>query len=789
MNETQARQRLAELRASIDRHDRLYYVEARPEIADWDYDELCRELVSLETQFPGLITPDSPSQRVGGQPLKEFRSVRHAIPMLSLAKSDTLEGLRKFDQELRKQLPGETLQYVLEPKIDGVSISVRYVNGVLELGATRGNGVEGDDITANIRTLHSIPMRLHTDRPPELLEVRGEAYIAIRDFDAMNDRLRESGEEPFPNARNATAGTLKQLDPRIAASRPLSAVFYAVGETRGIAFATHAEALKALQALGFPVVKPWWLCESMEEVLRHHEDEIVAHNDESGDLRTRVPYELDGIVVKLNSLAQWSRIPAKAKTPGYAIVFKPEHWIKVATTTLRDITVQVGRTGVLTPVAELVPVFVQGSTISRATLHNEDEIRRKNIHVGDTVIVRKAGMVIPEVVEVVESKHAPGDAPFDLAKHVHNGCPACGGTISKQRVSAGGKDEVAWRCDNVAGCPAQKVRRIEFFAQRSALDIEGLGGVVAEKLVESGMAQEPLDLFDLNLEQLGALNLGTKESPRIFGVKNAAKVMDGLERTRSMPLSRWLHALGIQNVGEVAARQIALVHCDIEDVASLSKLRNLLTLREKVDEARQSNADSKENRKKSEGDRGALAARHLKLNAEIEGMVAELSKAGVGVTLKRREKSKSNTPPLLDVTTEIEPEVARSVVEFFASSAGKRIVDRLNCLKIAPRGGPDTTAAAVPQVFAGKTMVLTGSLESMTRDHAAEEIRKRGGSVTGTVSGNTDYVVAGKEAGSKLDKARELGVTVLDEKEFLGLLGGTRRVVVPRPVAQPELGL
>jgi DNA ligase (NAD+) len=632
-------------------------------------------------------------------------------------------------------------------------------------------------------------MRLQTARPPELLEVRGEAYIAIQDFATLNDRLREAGEEPFPNARNATAGTLKQLDPRIVASRPLSAVFYAVGETRGITFATHAEALDALKAFGFATVRPWWLCESMEEVLRRYEEDIVCHNDEVADLRTRVPYELDGIVVKVNRLAQWSRIPAKTKTPGYAIVYKPQHWIKIATTTLRDITVQVGRTGVLTPVAELVPVFVQGSTISRATLHNEDEIRRKNIRIGDTVVVRKAGMVIPEVVEVVASKHAPGTEPFDLARHVHHRCPACGSTISKQRVSADGKADVAWRCDNVAACPAQRVRRIEFFAQRSALDIEGLGGVVAEKLVESGLAKEPLDLFDLSLDTLGALNLGTQAAPRMFGVKNAARVIDGLARARSMPLARWLHALGIQNIGEIAALQIARVHRDMADVADSPVLGRLLELRKRVDEARQVNADSREHRTKSESERQDLANRHGRLNRQIEETVAGLTAAGVGVTLRRREKSRSSVPPLLDVTTEIEPEVARSVVEFFASEAGQTVVSRLKHLKIAPKGGPETGGEALPQVFAGKTVVLTGTLESMTRDEASDTIRKRGGSVTGTVSGNTDYVVAGQEAGSKLDKARELGVPVLDEKEFLSLLGGARRPPAARARVQTELGL
>jgi len=790
MNETDARRRVAALRADIARHDRLYYVEARPELSDAAYDDLYRELTHLESQFPALLTTDSPTQRVGGEPLKQFRSVRHAIPMLSLEKSDTLDGLRKFDADLRAKLPGETVEYVLEPKIDGVSISVRYVNGVFTLGATRGNGIEGDDITANLRTIRSIPMRLPIDDPPALLEVRGEAYIAIRDFEVMNDRLREAGEKPFPNARNATAGTLKQLDSRIVAKRPLSAVFYAIGEVQGLPIASHAEALETLKRFGLPTVRPWWLCKTMEVVLRRHEEEIVAHGDESRDLRTRVPFELDGIVVKVNSLDQWRRIPPKAKSPGYAIVYKPQHWIKPAETRLLGITIQVGRTGVLTPVAELEPVFVQGSTISRATLHNEDEIRRKNICIGDMVVVRKAGMVIPEVVEVVEAKRPHDAVPFDFVAHLQNRCPACGGPISRQKLLVGGQDEVAWRCDNVAACPAQQVRRIEHFAQRSALDIEGIGGVVSEKLVESGLAKEPLDLFDLTVAKLAVLNLGTPDEPRVFGEKNAAKVVDALDRACTLPLSRWLHALGIQNVGETAAYQLARAHADFNAVAHSPTLQGLIELRTLVEEAREANPESRDNKKKDAAERERLAARQRDLNARIEQIAGRLNEAGAVVRVTRREKSKSTFPPLLEVVTEIEPDVARSVVEFFASDVGKAIVRRMSRLGIAPQGGAGAGAQGPAQIFAGKTLVLTGTLETMTRDEASEEIRRRGGTVSGSVSGNTAWVIAGKEAGSKLDKARELGVQVLSEAEFVERLGsGGRRRERNAKVTQPELVL
>lgn len=787
MNESEARQRLEALRAEISRHDRLYYVEARPELTDQAYDELYAELVRLEAAFPGLVTPDSPTQRVGGAPLKAFASVRHAIPMLSLEKSDTLDGLRRFDGDIRRQLPGEVLDYVLEPKVDGVSISVRYVDGVLALGATRGNGVQGDDITANLRAVRSIPLRLAGCRVPSVLEVRGEAYIAIADFERMNARLTEAGEKPFPNARNATAGTLKQLDSRVVASRPISAIFYAVGEVEGTTFETHAESLRALKAYGLPVIQPWWVCDSMDALLVRFQDEVVAAGHEASDLRTRVPYELDGIVVKLNRLSLWRRIPPKAKSPGYAVVYKPQHWIKPAETRLLAITVQVGRTGVLTPVAELEPVFVQGSTISRATLHNEDEIRRKDIRIGDTVIVRKAGMVIPEVVEVVLARRPHGTRAFDLLAHVGQQCPACGGPVRRQRVSAGDKEEVAWRCDNIAGCPAQRVRRIEFFAQRNALDIEGLGGVVAEKLVERGKVAEPLDLFGLDVAALGSLNLGTDSEPRVFGEKNAAKVVAALERSRTMPLSRWLLALGIPGVGETASYQIAGVHADLEAVADSSVLRDLEAIREHVERAREAlNPDARKNRTLGNDEREVLAAKQRELNAEIERLADRLAAAGVAITLRRRAKTKSKYPPLMEVVTEIEPEAVRSVREYFASDAGRGILSRLHALSIRPRGGK---APAGDQVFAGKTFVLTGTLDGMTRDEATALIRQRGGTVSGSVSRETDFVLAGSDPGSKLDKARELGVEVLTEADFCARAGVTPRAAPRRSLAQGELAL
>jgi DNA ligase (NAD+) len=724
MNRTEANKRIAKLRDDIRCHDHLYYVEARPEISDFDYDKLYSELQKLEAEFPALVTPDSPTQRVGGAPLKEFKSVRHAVPMLSLEKSDTLEALKKFDADVKKHLPGEEVEYVLEPKVDGVSICVRYENGQLIQAATRGDGQTGDDITVNIKTIRAIPLSLPQ---PLTLEIRGEAYMPVEQFEKFN----ATQEKPFPNPRNATAGSLKQLDPRKVAQRPICAVFYAVAEA---AFDTHAEALETLKKLGLPT-PPHWLCRDMDEVLRRYENDV-----DRNDLRARVPYELDGIVVKVNSLDQQRRIPPKTKAPGYAIVYKPEHWIKPAETKLLGITVQVGRTGILTPVAELEPVFVQGSTVARATLHNEEEIKRKDIRVGDTVIIRKAGMVIPEVVEPVLDKRPKDCKPFDFVKHIHGKCPACGTPIAKEEIQSPKKGEkkleTAWRCQNIAGCPAQSVRRIDFFAQRKALDIESLGGVVAEKLVERGLVKEPLDLFNLTVEKLGKLNLGTDKEPRVFGEKNAAKVVEALSRARSMPLNRWLLALAIPEVGEQTAFDLARFHENLEDLASSGILQDVVKLHH---------------------------AREHKKKEEAETIGHRLIETGFA------EPSKKKDAAPRDAVAVVGPVAAAATLDWFASAAGQTVLARLRKFAISPQG---TKKGAEPPIhpLAGKTFVLTGTLPTLSRDQASELIRNVGGSVVGSVSKNTDYIVVGDNAGSKLDKARELGIPMLDEAALLKIL-------------------
>ncbi len=800
MTSETARARHAQLAGEIRRHDHAYYVLAKPTVSDFEYDRLYRELQDLEKQFPELVTPESPTQRVGGAPTAGFKRVKHLLPMLSLEKveaaefpdsktepdrekrnrqqdENTLPELLKFDETIRKHLGADRVEYVLEPKVDGVSIGVHYRHGKLALGVTRGDGQLGDDITANLRTVKAIPLELsragvppaqpkakpvtgsedsadRRDAGPTLLEVRGEAYIATEEFEALNKKLEAAGEKAFPNARNATAGTLKQLDPKLVAARPIRAVFYAVGACEGIEFKTHAEMLETLAKLGFPTQRKWWVCRDMEEVLRVYREEVVCRYDEKRDLRRQLPYDIDGVVIKVNRIADWARIPSKTRAPGYAIVHKPVPWITPAETVLRDITIQVGRTGVLTPVAELEPVFVQGSTVSRATLHNEDEIRRKDIRIGDTVVIRKAGMVIPEVVEVVKEKRPKDAKEFDLVAHIGGKCPACGGPIAKEKLSGTGvspvrsashgqdaratTEEVAWRCQNVAGCPAQKTRRVEYFAARKALDLESLGGIVAEKLVERGLVSEPLDLFTLPEEKLATLNLGTDDEPRVFGAKNAAKVKEALERARALPLHRWLLALAIAEIGEQTAYDLAQFHETIEDLAESKLLRDVLELNRLRDEKRKDEADA--------------VGQRL-----IESGFAQPS------------KKKDATPR--DAVVTVGPVAAKALLVWFASPAGRDVLERLKKLGIAPRGA--TKAAAAPShPFAGKTFVLTGTLPTLSRDEASALIRSVGGNVTGSVSKNTDYVLAGESAGSKLDKARELAVPVLDEAQFRKLLGG-----------------
>jgi len=716
MDEKEAAKRIGQLRNEIRKHDRLYYEEAAPVISDRDYDRLYKELVDLESQFPDLVTPDSPTQRVGGKPLKAFEQVSHLVPMLSLDNTYSEEEVKNFYDRIQRLLPDEKIPVVIEPKVDGVAVSLIYENSRLRQAATRGDGGVGDNITQNIRTIRSVPERLR-DGAPKLLEVRGEVYMDRKGFEKLNDDSKKQSLPLFTNPRNAAAGSLKQLDPAIVAKRPLGIVLYGTGATEELDIEVHSEVFPLLKKLGLPTTEWWRVAESLEKIL----DAI----HELDGIRHKFAYQTDGAVVKVNSFAQRERLGFTAKSPRWAIAYK--YAAERVQTRLKDIIIQVGRTGILTPVAVLEPVLVSGSTVGRATLHNEDEIKRKDIRIGDTVVIEKAGEVIPAVVEVVKSKRPRSAKRFHFSKHIHGKCPVCGGPIRRD------PDFVAWRCENLR-CPAQTTRRVEFFAARGALDIESVGGIVADKLVERGLVQEPLDLFGLKIEQLAKLNLGTEEAPRVFGEKNATKAIHAIERARTLPVARWLFALAIPEVGKTTATQLARFHDTIEDVADSPLLRDILDYHEKRDQK------------------------------EPDKEIAErLIKAGFA----KRSKSKAEKD---GIVTEVGPVIAESVLDFFASSAGKKILRRMKELGIEPKSEKVSAKKAAELPLSGKTFVLTGTLPSMTREEATEKIEALGAHVTGSVSKKTDYVLAGAEPGSKFDKAKNLGVKIIDEAAFRKML-------------------
>jgi len=532
MNAKEAHKKIESLRAELHRHNHLYYAESAPVISDREFDRLLKELSDLEKEFPQFDDPTSPTRRVGGAPLKEFASVKHLHPMMSLDNTYEEKDLREFDRRVHKLLSGRTITYVLEPKIDGVSLSLHYEKGNLILGATRGDGVTGDNITENLKTIRSIPLKLSGRHIPDYLEVRGEAFLPIEGFKRLNEQREKAGEPLFANPRNATSGSLKQLDPKITASRPLSAVFYAIGEFRGNRPSTHAEEMKFLKSVGLPIPERWWQSSGI--------DEVIVHANELQAEEKSLPYMIDGCVIKVNELDTWETLGTTAKSPRYAIAYKYAH--EQASTVLHDITVQVGRTGILTPVAELEPVLLAGSTISRATLHNEDEIKRKDIRVGDTVVIEKAGQVIPAVVSVEISKRPAHTPVFDLFKHIHGKCPVCGGPVVRD------PEFVAWRCEN-SSCPAQIKRTLQHFAGKAAMDIEGMGEMLVNQLVDAGLVRTAADIYRLNADQLAELER--------MGRKSSENVIAAIDGSRERPFWRLLHGLGIPHVGEGAARKLA----------------------------------------------------------------------------------------------------------------------------------------------------------------------------------------------------------------------------------------
>ena len=673
MTPEKARKRHEELAAKIREYDYAYYVLAKPLISDREYDSLYHELLDLEKEFPELITPDSPTQRVGGQPLTEFKPYHHAIPMMSLDNTYSQEEVREFVNRVQRLLPGEKLVWLLEPKIDGVAVNLRYEHGILVAGATRGDGVTGDDITANLKTIRSVPLRLAGHSAPPVLEVRGEVYMTKAGFQKLNDERAAQGEELFANPRNAAAGSLKQLDPRIVASRPLDILLYGIGQIQGAPPpSTQLDLLEWLRKLGLKTPERTWLCKSLEELIN-----AIAELDK---VRRDFPYETDGAVIKLNSIAQRERCGATAKAPRWAIAYKyaPEQ----AETILKDITIQVGRTGALTPVAELEPVLLAGTTVSRATLHNEEDLRRKDIRIGDRVIIEKAGEIIPIVVRAVTEKRTGHEKPFRFPSR----CPECGTSVT--RDTADGEGGVIVRCPNY-DCPAQIRGRIEHWCSRGAMDIEGGGEVLVAQLVKTGLVHDVSDLYQLKLEQVASLER--------MGEKSAKNFLDAVEASRKRDLWRLIHGLGILHVGAGVAKNLA---------------------------------------------------RHFpNLDAIMNASVEELMKA-----------------------EDVGEVIAQSIVQWTSQDRNRNLIERLRKAGLNFESSMHHSAAAAGPL-AGKTFVLTGTLPSMSREEATAKIEALGGRVSSSVSKKTDFVLAGEEAGSKLEKARKLGIPVIDEAEFLRMCG------------------
>jgi|WetSurMetagenome_2_1015567.scaffolds.fasta_scaffold22297_2 DNA ligase (NAD+) len=715
------------LRREILDHDYRYYALAQPVISDEMYDSLMVRLNELERKHPEYITPDSPTQRVGGQLMKEFPSVTHAVPMLSLSNTYSEDEIRDFDRRIRKSLDHETYRYVCELKFDGIAVSMYYENGYFVRGATRGDGIQGDDITNNLKTIRSIPLRLRDIKStPRSLEVRGEVYMNHTDFQRMNEERQLTDEKVFINPRNSTAGTLKLQNPQIVAQRPLNFISYFL-HTDGASLKNHYDNLHFLRELGFPTSQHTQLCSSI--------DEVIGYWKYWEQRRDELPYDIDGVVVKLDSLSQQERLGAAAKSPRWAVAFKFKS--RKAETKLNAIRLQVGRLGTITPVAELEPVFIGGSTIRRATLNNLDYIKKLEIRIGDPVVVEKGGDVIPKITGIGKGQRGTKDfiMPSD--------CPECGSTLIHL------EGEVDYYCENPR-CPAQVIGRLEHFASRKALDIEQLGGVVAQKLFESGLVKHPLDLFKLTQKKLGELNLGTDKEPRIFGQKNASKIITALDKTRSFPLSKWIYALGIPNIGETIAQQVANLHKRMEDIVESKILKDIILQAKIINEQININPKSR-NKPKSENERKNREEKYNRLEKEIK----EFS--------KRKET--------LGIKKELGESASKSLLDFFKSKHGKDVLKRLNNLGIEPRGNSaEKTKKTSKAKFREMTFVLTGTLSKMSREQATNEIRARGGSVMNSVSKNTTYVVAGEEPGSKLEKAQTLGVSILHEKDFLKIL-------------------
>ena len=660
------RHEVERLRREIEHHNHRYYVLDDPAITDAEYDELFRQLEALERAHPNLVTDDSPTQRVGAAPASGFETVEHRAQMLSLQNTTTREEVEEFDARIRRFLGRDDIVYAGEPKMDGVAVELVYENGVLTVGSTRGDGVTGENVTVNIRTIKSVPLRLRASdrRVPKLLEVRGEVYLPIKAFRAVNREREEAGLPVFANPRNSTAGSLKQLDSRVTASRPLELVCHGVGTVEGATFATHAELLAAFGEWGLRPVPQSRVLPTVDDIARYY-DELAAKRDD-------LPFEIDGAVIKLNDLGLQRRLGQVSRSPRWAVAwkFKPRQ----ATTKVLNIFPSVGRTGVLTPAAEMEPVAVGGVTVRNASLHNMDEVERKDVRIGDTVLIERAGDVIPYVVKVLTERRTGDEMRFEMPAH----CPVCGAQVVRP------EDEVAYRCTG-ADCPAQLKQRLQFFAHRGAMDIQGLGEKLVEQLVDKGLVKHLPDVYALDLQTLVDLER--------MGEKSATNLRAQIERSKKTSLPRLLTALGIRQVGEATAK--------------------------------------------------ALAEHFGTLDAVLEASLEALQEV-----------------------RDVGPEVAASIRQFFDEPQNQKLVSRLREAGVDPapvvrRHGP----------LEGKKFVLTGGLASMTRPEAQRRIEALGGRVVTSVSKETDFVVVGADAGSKLKKAEKLGVARLDEDEFVRMLG------------------
>jgi len=683
-----ARMSAEALRHDIEAHNYRYYVLDAPTIPDAEYDRLFQELVELETRYPELATPDSPTQRVGGAPLEEFPQVAHRTPMLSLNNAFSEADVIAFDRRVREGLGRDEIEYAAEPKFDGLAISLVYHRGSFVQGATRGDGYTGEDVTANLKTVRSIPLKLHGGKPPESVEVRGEIIMYKADFERMNARQRERGEKEFANPRNAAAGSLRQLDPKITAQRPLRFFAYGRGDSGGTQFKRHSEVLDWIAEQGLPVSPDRATVRGLTGLTDYYRS-IGKKRD-----KLELPYAIDGVVYKVNNLADQRSLGFVSRAPRFAVAHKyaPEE----AITEVLDVGVQVGRTGVLTPVARLKPVSVGGVTVTNATLHNEDEVRRKDVWRRDVVVVRRAGDVIPEVVSVSQPGPRAGGDRFEMPTR----CPICGSEVVRL------EGEAAARCTGGLFCGAQRKQALLHFASRRAMDIEGLGEKLVDQLVELEVVRTPADLYKLGVVALAELER--------MGEKSAQNVVAAIEKSKRPPLARFVFALGIPGVGEEVARILA------KYFASLGKLLG---------------ADWSE--------------------------IAERKKHVQKENAARKRRGEAALPSVLEG---IGPELIDSLKKFLSQGHNQEVIAQLTAgphgVRVQAEKPPPAGAGGG---FSGKTFVLTGALPNMTREEATELIESHGGKVAGSVSRQTDYVVAGDQAGSKLEKARELGIAVVDE--------------------------